>query len=65
MRDIIINFQKSDTWKIQLTITINYISSEDVNEECVMHWKGDKIECMTYDNANEVFNELFESLFPR
>ena len=64
MRDIITHFQKSDAWKIQLTIAINYISSNDVNEECVMHWKGDKIECVTY-NANEIFNELFDSLFPR
>ena len=64
MRDIITHFQKSDAWKIQLTIAINYISSNDVNEECVMHWNGDKIECVTY-NANEIFNELFDSLFPR
>ena len=64
LRDIITHFQKSDAWKIQLMIAINYISSNDVNEECVMHWKGDKIECVTY-NANEIFNELFDSLFPR
>ena len=64
LRDIITHFQKSDAWKIQLTIAINYISSNDVNEECVMHWNGDKIECVTY-NANEIFNELFDSLFPR
>ena len=29
-RDIIINLQKSDTWKIQLTIAINFIRSKDV-----------------------------------
>ena len=27
-------FEKSDTWKIQLTIATNYISSKD-NDECV------------------------------
>ena len=26
LTDIIINLQESDTWKIQLTITINFIS---------------------------------------
>ena len=48
--------------KIQLTIAINFISSKDVDEECVMHSKSDNIEFMPYDNANKVLGELFESL---
>ena len=28
--DITINLQKSDAWKIQLTVAINFISSNDV-----------------------------------
>ena len=28
LREIIINLQKSDAWKIQLTIVINFISSK-------------------------------------
>ena len=65
MRDIIINLQKSDTWTIQLTIAINFISSKDVNEGRVMHLKSNNIEFMLYDNANEVVNKLFESLLSR
>ena len=65
LRDIIINLQKSDTWKIHLTIAMNFISSKDVNEEHVMHLKSDNIEFTLYDNANAVFNELFESLLSR
>ena len=34
MRNIIINLQKSDTWKIQLTIAIT--SSKEAEEEHVM-----------------------------
>ena len=30
-----------------------------------MHLKSDNIEFMSYDNANEVVNELFESLLLR
>ena len=60
LRDIIINLQNSDTWKIQLKIEINVISSKDDDEERVMHSKNDNIEFMSYDNANEVVNELFE-----
>ena len=65
MRDIILNLQKSDAWKIQLTIAVNFISSRDANEEYVMHSKIDDIEFLSNDNANEVTNELFESLLSR
>ena len=65
LRDIVINPQKSDTWKIHLTIAINFISSKDVDEECVMHSQSDNIEFMPYDNINEVVNKLFESLRSR
>ena len=61
-RDITINIQKSDTWKIQLTIAISLISSKDVDGEHVRHSKSNNIEFMSYDNANEVINELFGSL---
>ena len=31
LKDIVINLQKSDTWKIQLTIAIDFIFSKDNN----------------------------------
>ena len=62
MREIIINLQRSNTWKIQLTIASNFISSKDVDEERVIHSKSDNIEFMSYDNVNEVVHKLFESL---
>ena len=65
LRDIIINIQEIDTWKIQLAIAINFISSKDVDKERIMHLKSDNIEFMSYDNANEIANELFESLLSR
>ena len=55
LRDIINDLKQSDTWKIQLTITINFISSKDDNdEERVMHSKSDNIEIMISDEANEI-----------
>ena len=63
LRDIIINLQKCGTWKVQFTITINFISSKDVDDECVMHSESGSIEFMTYDNAIDIVDELFESLF--
>ena len=47
--------------EIQLTIEINFISSKDINEDSTMHSKSDNIEVMTYDGANEVIEERFES----
>ena len=41
--------KKSNTWIIQLTIPINFTSSKDNNEECVMHSKSDNIEIMIDD----------------
>ena len=55
MGDIIINLQKYGTWEIQLTI----------DEQRVTHSKRDNIEFMSYDNANEVVNEHFQSLLSR
>ena len=43
LRDIIIDLQSSDTWKIQLTIAINFISSKNTEEECVMNSTRDNI----------------------
>ena len=40
-KDIINNLKKFDTWKIQLTIAINFISSKDNDKERVMHSKND------------------------
>ena len=61
----IINFQISDTWKIQLTIAVKFISSKNIDEERIMHSKSNNIKFMPYDNENEVVNELFESLLSR
>ena len=43
LRDVIISHQKSDTWKIQLTNAINFISLKDVDGESVMQSKNNNI----------------------
>ena len=59
---IINDLQKSDLWKIQLTIAINFVSSKENGEDLVMHSKSDNIEFMIYDNTDEVTEEPLESL---
>ena len=65
MRNIIIDLQNSDTWKIQLTIAINFFSSKDDEEERVIHSKSDNVRFTSYNDANEVVDELFNSLNSR
>ena len=62
LKDIINNLKKSDTRKIQLAIVNNFISSIDSDEECVMHPKSDNIEIMMNDKADEIIEELLDSL---
>ena len=65
MRNIITDLQISDTWKIQLAIAINFISSEDVEEERVMHSRSNNVRLTFYNDGGEVVDKLFESLRSR
>ena len=62
---MIIALQSSDTWKIKLTIAINFIPSKDAEERRVMHWKSNNIKLASHNDANEVVDELFEPLCSR
>ena len=63
LKDIINNLKKSDTWKIQLTIANNFISSIDNDEEREMHSKSDNIEIMMNDKADETVDSLWFTWF--
>ena len=53
LKNIINDIKNPDSWKIQLTITINFISPTDDNdEERVKHSKPDNIEIMISDVQN-------------
>ena len=65
LKNIIIDLQSSDTWDIQLTIATNFISSKGTKEERVMHSTSDNVKFVSYNDANEVAKELFESLRSR
>ena len=73
LNDIINNLKKSDQvsdfnqlililLKIQSTVTINFFSLKDKDEESAMHSKTDNIEIMINDKVDEVIVELFKSL---
>ena len=62
LKYIISYIKKSNMWKIQLAIAINFISSKDNNEERVMHSKSINIEITNNDKADEFIEEVFKPL---
>ena len=53
LKNIINDIKNPDSWKIQLTITINFIfPTDDNDEERVKHSKPDNIEIMISDVQN-------------
>ena len=64
-RNIIVDLQESDTWKILLTIAISFIHPKDVDEEPLMHPKSDNIKLKLSNNANEVIGEPSKSLLSK
>ena len=55
------DLKQSDTWKVQLTITINFISfkDDDDDEGHVMRSKSDDMEIMISYEADEVVKSSF------
>ena len=62
MKNILIKLDH-DKWKVQLGMPTNFISSIDNDDEDhVMHSKSDNMEIMINYQANEVTENLFDSL---
>ena len=57
--------KKTGVCKVQLTIEINFISTKNIYKEVAMHSKNDNTKFTTYDNANDIVDELLKLLLPR
>ena len=62
LSDIINNHKTQGKWKIQLIMTINFISSKDSSETHTINTKSDIIGTMMGSETDETIEELFESL---
>ena len=62
LSDMIIDYKTQGEWKIQLTMSINFISSNDSDETHNLHTKSNNIEIMMGNETDEVIEKLFESL---
>ena len=49
-------------WKIQLIMSIIFISSKESDETCYMRTKSDNIEIIVVSETNDIIEELHESL---
>ena len=52
-------------WKIQLTMTINFISFKDSDETRTMHTKSNNVEIMIGSETGEIIEDLFESFLQK
>ena len=52
-------------WKIQLTMSVNFISFKDSDETRNTHSKSNNIEIMVGSETDEIIEELFKSLLQR
>ena len=51
--------------KTNLTIPINFFSSKDSDENRTMHCKSDNTEILIGNKTNEIFQDIFNSIFQR
>ena len=63
--DIINNYKTQAECKIQLSMTIDFISSKNSNEICTVHTRSNNIEIVMGNETDQVIKELFESLLQK
>ena len=62
LNDIMNNHKIQGEFKIQLTTTINFMSSKNSNETRTMHSKSNNIEILIGNETDEIIEERFDSL---
>ena len=59
------DYKTQSEWKIQLTMSINFIFFKDSDATQNKHTKSDNIEIMIGSETGDIINKLFESLLQR
>ena len=62
LRDIINDHKNQGEWKIKLSMRINFMSSKDSDEYCLMHTTIDNIEIMIGNDTSGIIKKLFNFL---
>ena len=61
LSDMTIDYKTQGEWKLQLTMSINFIFSIDSDETRNLRTKSNNIEIMMGNETDEIIDELFES----
>ena len=61
LSDMITDYKTQGEWKIQLTLSINFIYSNGSDETRNLRSKSDNIEVMMGDETDEIIDEFYES----
>ena len=65
LSNIIDNHKTRNEWKIQLSLTISFVSSKDFKETHITYTNSDNIDVMIGSETDEIIEELFESILKR
>ena len=61
----VIYYNNQKEWKIQLSMTINFISSKDSDKTRTIHTKSQNVEIRVGDETDKIIKELFKSLLQK
>ena len=59
------NYKNYREWKIQSIIRINFVSSLDTDQFCIMYSKSDNAKIMKGTETDDIINEIFESFLKK
>ena len=65
LSDMINDHKTQGEWKIQLTMSINFMSSKDSEETRTVHTKSHNVEVMMSSKTVEIIKELFKSFLQK
>ena len=59
LADIINEHKNKDEWKIQISMSLNFVSSKDSNEVRTMYTKSDNADALIGNTTNDIIKEFF------
>ena len=65
LSDMINDHKSQREWKIQLAMSINFMSSKDSEETRTKHTKSHNVEIMMSSETDEIIKELFQSFLQK
>ena len=65
LSNTVIDYKTQGEWKIQLKISVNFISSRDSDDTRTMHTSSDNVEIMIGNETDEVISQFFEYVLQR